>query len=32
MIQPTPIGIFDSGFGGLTIFRQIRRLLPQYDY
>lgn len=28
----TPIGIFDSGFGGLSIFREIRHLLPQYDY
>jgi len=27
-----PIGIFDSGFGGLSIFREIRHLLPQYDY
>jgi glutamate racemase len=27
-----PIGIFDSGFGGLTVFRDIVRLLPQYDY
>ena len=27
-----PIGIFDSGFGGLTIFRGIRSLLPDYDY
>jgi len=26
------IGIFDSGFGGLSIFREIRQLLPQYDY
>ena len=26
------IGIFDSGYGGLTILRQIRQLLPQYDY
>ncbi len=26
------IGIFDSGFGGLTIFKSIRALLPQYDY
>lgn len=26
------IGIFDSGFGGLTILRSIRRHLPQYDY
>lgn len=27
-----PIGIFDSGYGGLTILNGIRRLLPQYDY
>lgn len=27
-----PIGIFDSGFGGLTVLRQIRRVLPGYDY
>jgi len=26
------IGIFDSGYGGLTIFEQIRDLLPHYDY
>ena len=26
------IGIFDSGYGGLTIFEQIRTRLPQYDY
>lgn len=26
------IGVFDSGYGGLTILREIRRLLPQYDY
>ena len=26
------IGIFDSGYGGLTILDQIRRRLPQYDY
>ena len=30
--QPGPIGIFDSGYGGLTILRQIRQFLPQYDY
>jgi glutamate racemase len=29
---PGPIGIFDSGYGGLTILNGIRRLLPQYDY
>ena len=28
----TPIGVFDSGYGGLTILRQMRQLLPQYDY
>lgn len=27
-----PIGVFDSGYGGLTILRQIRKLMPQYDY
>lgn len=26
------IGVFDSGFGGLTILRDIVRVLPQYDY
>lgn len=26
------IAIFDSGYGGLTIFSAIRRRLPQYDY
>lgn len=26
------IGIFDSGYGGLTILSQIRQQLPQYDY
>jgi glutamate racemase len=28
----TPIGVFDSGFGGLTILREIVRVLPDYDY
>jgi glutamate racemase len=26
------IGIFDSGYGGLSIFRGIQELLPDYDY
>ena len=26
------IGIFDSGYGGLTILSKIRQLLPEYDY
>lgn len=30
--RPGPIGIFDSGYGGLTILEKIRHLLPQYDY
>lgn len=30
--QPGPIGIFDSGYGGLTILHGIRQLLSQYDY
>jgi glutamate racemase len=30
--DPGPIGIFDSGYGGLTILHGIRQLLPQYDY
>lgn len=29
---PGPVGVFDSGYGGLTILRQIRSLMPQYDY
>ncbi|PIR20364.1 MAG: glutamate racemase [Deltaproteobacteria bacterium CG11_big_fil_rev_8_21_14_0_20_47_16] len=29
MTTDAPIGIFDSGIGGLTVFRTIRRLLPQ---
>lgn len=27
-----PIGIFDSGYGGLTILEKIRTELPEYDY
>lgn len=27
-----PIGVFDSGYGGLTIYNEIQKLLPQYDY
>ena len=30
--QMGPIGVFDSGYGGLTILREIRRKLPEYDY
>lgn len=27
-----PIGVFDSGYGGLTVFREIVKELPHYDY
>lgn len=29
---PGPIGVFDSGYGGLTILSKIREVLPGYDY
>ncbi len=32
MIGKSPIGVFDSGYGGLTILSDIQKLLPQYDY
>lgn len=31
-MAPGPIGIFDSGYGGLTILSQIRAALPEYDF
>src|SRR5689334_25442196 len=31
--MPTaPIGVFDSGYGGLTVLRSLVDRLPQYDY
>lgn len=32
MNNTRPIGIFDSGYGGLTVFRSIADAMPQYDY
>lgn len=32
MKQGGPIGIFDSGYGGLTVFKQIVKELPDYDF
>ena len=29
---PGPIGVFDSGYGGLSVFDKIRQLMPEYDY
>lgn len=31
-IEKGPIGVFDSGYGGLTILDGIRKRMPQYDY
>lgn len=27
-----PIGVFDSGYGGLTVLKEITKVLPDYDY
>jgi len=32
MASENPIGVFDSGYGGLTILKEIVKKLPQYDY
>ncbi len=32
MENQRPIGIFDSGYGGLTVLKEITAILPQYDY
>ena len=33
MVQKAgPIGVFDSGYGGLTVFRELVKQLPEYDY
>ncbi len=31
-MNKNPIGIFDSGYGGLTVLKEIVKQLPQYDY
>ena len=31
-MKQQPIGIFDSGYGGLTVLKEITAKLPQYDY
>lgn len=31
-IRKQPIGIFDSGYGGLTILKEIVKVLPEYDF
>jgi glutamate racemase len=32
MITSSPIGVFDSGYGGLTVLKEIVKRLPEYDY
>lgn len=32
MLVPGPIGVFDSGYGGLTILSQMREHMPEYDF
>ncbi len=32
MAQRQPIGVFDSGYGGLTVLKELMARLPQYDY
>lgn len=31
-MQTSPIGVFDSGYGGLTVLKEIVKKLPAYDY
>jgi len=32
MHKSSPIGFFDSGYGGLTVLKEVKKVLPQYDY
>jgi len=32
MRKSSPIGVFDSGYGGLTILKEIEKFLPEYDF
>lgn len=32
MKESSPIGVFDSGYGGLTILSEIRKKIPDYDF
>lgn len=31
-MSSSPIGVFDSGYGGLTVLKEIIKQLPEYDY
>lgn len=32
MNKSNPIGFFDSGYGGLTVLKEVQKLMPEYDY
>lgn len=32
MQSPGPIGVFDSGYGGLTVYKELVKALPDYDF
>ncbi len=32
MKKPAPIGVFDSGYGGLTVLKDLQQKLPEYDF
>lgn len=32
MNKINPIGFFDSGYGGLTVLKEVQKLMPEYDY
>ena len=32
MSKSSPIGFFDSGYGGLTVLKEVQKLMPEYDY
>jgi len=31
-MEYSPIGVFDSGYGGLTVLKELRNKLPEYDF
>ena len=31
-MKKIPIGVFDSGYGGLTILAELLKKMPDYDY
>jgi glutamate racemase len=31
-MERAPIGVFDSGYGGLTVLKELVRFMPGYDF